>query len=125
MNQKDYNRTPKGAYIRQRSNANRRGIPWDFTFETWWEVWEQSGKWEERGVGRSAYAMCRINDEGPYSPGNVEIKAQWENRLEYLERRWKQQDEAKWRPYERTTAWEYPHSHLDEWRAKQESTESA
>jgi hypothetical protein len=113
MNQKEYNQTPKGKYIRQRANADRRGIPWEFTFETWWKVWEDSGMWDERGVGRNAYCMSRINDEGPYCPGNVEIKPQWENSLEVAERRWSKPTEYK--PYPRATAWDYPHANLDAW----------
>lgn len=71
--QKIYNKTPMGAYIRQRSNARARGIDWEFTFETWWEVWEKSGKWEKRGKKATEYCMSRKFDWGPYSPSNVRI----------------------------------------------------
>lgn len=103
--QQRYNQTPMGKYIRQRANAHRREIPWEFTFESWWKVWEDSGMWEFRGRGRDGYVMSRINDEGPYCPENVEIKTMRENSQEHLARRYKQDD--PWSPYERTTAWEY------------------
>lgn len=64
---------PKGAYIRQRANAKRRKIQWELTFEEWWDLWEKSGKWNERGTTRDSYCMSRIWDEGPYSPTNVKI----------------------------------------------------
>jgi hypothetical protein len=70
---KAYNQTPKGKYIRQRANAKRRGIPWEFTFDTWWDVWEKSGKWEQRGKEANQYVMSRVHDDGPYSPGNVKV----------------------------------------------------
>jgi hypothetical protein len=104
--QKDYENSPKGKYRRQRANAEFREIPWDFTFETWWKLWEDSGMWEERGVGRNAFCMSRIDDEGPYSPSNVEIVPQWQNRSEYLERRWSRKVDA-FRPVQRTNAWQY------------------
>lgn len=103
--QKKYGKTPKGVYIRQRANANRREIPWDFTFETWWKIWEDSGKWEQRGQHSSQYCMSRINDEGPYSPGNVAIITMAENSRQVCDRRW--QEETEWKPYDRTSAWEY------------------
>ena len=70
---KRYAKTPKGAYIRQRANARRRGIEWLFTFETWWEVWQNSGKWERRGRNDRQFCMSRKLDWGPYSPENVVI----------------------------------------------------
>lgn len=66
-----YRVSPKGRYAMHKKNAEIRGIPWEFTFETWWAVWEDSGKWAERG--RGGYMMCRFGDTGPYSPTNVRI----------------------------------------------------
>ena len=60
-------------YNEQRHNANDRGVPWAFVFATWWEVWERSGKWSERGRSRNAYVMARFGDVGPYAAWNVEI----------------------------------------------------
>lgn len=100
-----YERLPKGIYTRQRANARRREIPFDLSFEDWWKLWEDSGQWDNRGVGRNKSCMSRINDEGGYSLGNVEIKTQWENRQEYLQRRYNKTD--PFRPHERTNAWDY------------------
>ena len=54
--------------------AKLRKIAWEFTYESWWEVWESSGKWEQRGRGKGKYVMSRIGDIGPYSPSNVFIQ---------------------------------------------------
>ena len=70
---KNYQKTPKGIYGVQRANAIRRKIPWEFTFDTWWKIWETSGKWNQRGTQWNQYCMARILDFGPYSPENVEI----------------------------------------------------
>lgn len=105
--QQRYNQTPMGKYIRQRANAQNRGIPWDFTFDSWWKIWQDSGKWEERGNGRFGYCMARINDEGHYCPENVVIKTLQDNTLEYLASRWDSKQTSTDAPYPRTSAWEY------------------
>lgn len=106
MDQKTYERTPLGRYRRQKANAERRHIPWDFTFESWWKIWQDSGKWEQRGQTRDSYCMSRINDEGHYCPENVEIKTLSANTLEHLSSRWTRNVDT-WQPYPRTSAWEY------------------
>lgn len=76
---KDYQKTPKGKFIRQKTNAKRRGIPWEMTFEEWWSIWEKSGKWEQRGQGPYNYCMSRKFDQGPYSVNNVTITTSRKN----------------------------------------------
>lgn len=78
-------RTPMGAFLRQRCTARGREIDWQFKFWDWWCVWEQSGHWHERGRGRG-YVMARHNDAGPYGPGNVKIILATENIAEYYDR---------------------------------------
>jgi len=65
--------TPYGRYIAHRQNAKRRGIGFEMTFEEWMSIWENSGKFEQRGRGKGKYCMYRINDTGPYKDGNVFI----------------------------------------------------
>ena len=79
---KAYQATPKGKYIRQRANAQQRGIEWKLSFEEWWSIWEKSGKWAQRGRKHHEYVMGRIHDEGPYEVGNVKIITQKENSLQ-------------------------------------------
>lgn len=64
---------PTRAFASQRGCAVTRGIVWDLTLWQWWTVWQQSGKWDQRGRRADAFVMCRKNDVGPYSPGNVYI----------------------------------------------------
>jgi hypothetical protein len=68
------------AFQRQRQNASKRGIAWEFaTLWEWWCVWRDSGKWAERGRKDGQYVMARRGDVGPYAPWNVEIKTSNEN----------------------------------------------
>jgi hypothetical protein len=61
----------KTAYKWHKSNASKRGIAFLFTFEEWCNWWIETGKWEQRGVGKDKYCMCRFNDIGAYELGNV------------------------------------------------------
>ena len=63
----------KKRYSEQKGVAKTRKIEWLFTFETWWQMWQDSGKWEQRGNRKDQYCMARFKDIGPYSPENVEI----------------------------------------------------
>lgn len=102
-----YETSPEQKYTRQRFNALRRGIDWQFTFESWWKVWQDSGKWEQRGNQYGKYCMSRIADKGHYGPDNVEITTLQDNSLESATRRWKGDFWETWKPYPRTNAWEY------------------
>jgi DNA-binding CsgD family transcriptional regulator len=60
-------------YLQQRRSAGYRGIEWRMTFPEWWEIWEQSGHYADRGRGREGYVMARQQDFGPYAAWNVYI----------------------------------------------------
>lgn len=77
-----YHLCPFPAYRSQRQGARRRGIEWYFTLKSWWAVWRDSGKWDQRGTGRG-YQMARYGDTGPYAPWNVEIITGIENITSY------------------------------------------
>jgi hypothetical protein len=62
----------------QRQNAKNRGIGWEINLWQWWLIWQQSGKWHQRGRGQG-YVMCRCGDLGPYAIGNVYIATGREN----------------------------------------------
>jgi len=112
MNQREYYKTPMGKYIRQRANAHARAIAWEFTFDTWWKMWQESGKWEQRGRGVGCYYMCRTGDTGPYSPENCRIDTISANQKES----WAVRKAAllpkkdPFEPYPRTSAWDYPYT---------------
>ena len=65
---------PNTKYLYQKHNSIKRGIPFLLTFEEWWDIWQQSGYWEQRGCRKGQYVMSRYNDVGPYAVGNVFIQ---------------------------------------------------
>lgn len=67
-----YGYKPFSAYTKQRDNAKKRGIGFELNFKTWWDIWQESGRWAERGRGKG-YCMARFGDSGPYSKDNVYI----------------------------------------------------
>lgn len=81
---KEQQKTPKGKFRTQRANAKRRNIPWLLTFEEWWDIWQKSGKWDQRGTGANQYCMARILDCGAYKKGNVKITTMKKNSQEGL-----------------------------------------
>jgi hypothetical protein len=72
-------RTPIYAFLSQRNNAKYRGIEWNLTLWQWWSIWQESGKWAERGKRRDGYVMSRLKDQGAYEIGNVYIGTLSEN----------------------------------------------
>jgi hypothetical protein len=76
---------PVKKYRMARAGAKTRGIPFLLTFEEWWQIWQDSGHWEERGNLTGQYVMCRNADQGPYAVGNVRIDTVRGNWLEQLE----------------------------------------
>ena len=66
--------TKQGKYTDHQNNAARRGIEFNLSFAEWLLIWEESGKFEQRGRGAGTYCMSRIGDIGPYELGNVFIQ---------------------------------------------------
>lgn len=78
------NKKARGAFVRQRSRAAVRGIEFKLTFEEWWNVWKQSGRWCQRGIYKNQYCMARFGDCGAYEIGNVKIITAKQNRAEQV-----------------------------------------
>jgi len=77
---KRYADSPHGKYKIHKTNAKRRGIPFELTYAQWWGIWQRSGKWDQRGNDRpDGYVMGRKGDVGSYAVGNVEIITHAEN----------------------------------------------
>jgi hypothetical protein len=68
-----YNQTPRGRYSSHKCGAKQRGIGFEMTFDEWFGIWTDSGRWAERGPRRGQYVMARFGDVGPYAVGNVKI----------------------------------------------------
>jgi hypothetical protein len=80
LNLKDGNgNNPQRCYKSQKSAARYRKIEFNLKFFEWWELWQESGKWEKRGLHVGQYVMCRYFDEGAYSKDNVYIATYSEN----------------------------------------------
>jgi transposase len=71
----------------QKRSARYRGIHWDLNLKQWWDIWQKSGHWHERGRGKDLYCMARVSDEGGYAYGNVYITTLRENGQEYQQNR--------------------------------------
>lgn len=72
--------SPLRKFTEHRKNARQRGLGWDFTFAEWWRLWQESGKWDQRGRGKHGYVMARWGDgDAPYSVDTVYICTQPEN----------------------------------------------
>lgn len=71
--------SPASRYFNQRAKAAVRGVGWEITFPEWLDVWLSSGKFAQRGRGKSCYCMARHGDKGPYKVGNVSIQPNEKN----------------------------------------------
>ena len=74
----------RNKYSCQKSKAKQRGIDFQLTFEEWWNIWQQSGKWEQRGFRKGQYVMSRKNDIGPYAIENVFIQSCEDNHKQVI-----------------------------------------
>lgn len=57
------------AYDHQKAGAARRGVEWEFNFQTWLDWW--GADIERRGSGPNDLQMLRFADSGPYAAWNV------------------------------------------------------
>ena len=65
-------------YLNQSYEARKRGVDWQYTYDTWVAWWGDDYKF--RGKGKGKLQMCRYNDTGPYHPDNC-YKATHEQNL--------------------------------------------
>lgn len=79
------NRGPIRAFQQQKNAAHNRHIQFNLKLWEWWTIWQESGKWEQRGRNSGCYVMSRIADEGAYEVGNVCIVTVSENIAESYE----------------------------------------
>jgi hypothetical protein len=86
---------PKAALAWRRflRNADARKVAVELTFPEWWNMWQESGRWAERGVG-NGYGMFRPDSAQPYKVGNIEIKSGAEQASQIWVRRRASQEAA-------------------------------
>lgn len=77
-----YHLTPEYRYVQQMKTAEKRGIDWYFTFDSWYDLWIKSGHYEDMGNRKGQYCMARNGDTGPYSVSNVRITTVEDNHRE-------------------------------------------
>jgi len=71
-------------------------VEFKMTFGQWYDIWDESGRWADRGTFAGQYVMARHNDIGHYEVGNVSIILSVENtRQASIGRTFKHTDEAK------------------------------
>lgn len=77
------------AYKTQKNHATRiRGIDFAMNYFEWKKIWDDSGKWDNRGRGVGEYCMSRYGDIGPYAVDNVDIILSSKNHTDFLNRYW-------------------------------------
>lgn len=60
--------------VQKNKGAKGERFPMELTFEQWAAIWWTSGNWHLRGCSNEKpYQMCRKDDLGNYSMGNVRI----------------------------------------------------
>ena len=64
-------KTDRSAYASQKSHAKQRGIIFNLSFEQWYDWWQSTGHYAQRGRKANCYVMARINDVGPYELVNI------------------------------------------------------
>lgn len=72
-------------YRVQKSNAQQRGIEWQFTYDEWINWWGDDIVCRGKRTGQ--LVMARLGDIGPYSPDNCVKKTCNENVKEGLKQR--------------------------------------
>lgn len=61
------------AWMRKRIQAKYRGEEWTISIEEFFDLWDKSGLWHNRGRHRDASAMFMIDPEKGWHTWNVEI----------------------------------------------------
>jgi|AntRauTorckE6833_2_1112554.scaffolds.fasta_scaffold01252_3 peroxiredoxin len=90
----------KYFYNVHRQNAKKRNIPWELTFEEFKEIWEESGKWNEKRfnteLSKTTWTLDRKNVNKGYTKNNVRVVSMMLNvEVWWEEDRW--QIDFNWR----------------------------
>ena len=72
----------KLKYGNAKRHALERGVEWHLSFQEWYDWWQATGHYHERGPRANQYCMARIGDVGPYALDNIKCITNRENVLE-------------------------------------------
>lgn len=64
----------KSLYSAHKNTSLKRNIPFQLTFDEWYNWWLSNGVDKQISLGRqhrNTLCMCRYNDTGPYSLSNI------------------------------------------------------
>jgi len=61
------------TWLQQRNQAQWREEGWTIDFDTWKQIWTDSGQWANRGRERGTYCMSRLDWSLPWTADNVAI----------------------------------------------------
>lgn len=61
------------AWLRKKAQATFRGEEWTLTIEEWFDIWDKSDQWDNRGRHPHASAMFMKDPEKGWHAWNVEI----------------------------------------------------
>jgi hypothetical protein len=61
------------TWLQQRNQARWREEGWTIDFDTWKQIWAESGQWDRRGRVKGTWCMTRRDWSLPWSPDNVVI----------------------------------------------------
>lgn len=61
------------AWLRKKAQAHFRGEAWTLTIDQWFQLWDASGQWDNRGRHPHASAMFMRDPELGWHVDNVEI----------------------------------------------------
>ncbi len=77
------------AFSQQQSHMkNWFHVPWTLTLAEWWDIWQRSGKWNQRGQGRGKFCLARIDKAKPFEVGNVAVVEYALNSQRTQQQRW-------------------------------------
>lgn len=61
------------AWLRKKAQAHFRGESWSLTIEQWFELWDKSDQWDNRGRHKDSSAMFMRDPKLGWHVDNVEI----------------------------------------------------
>lgn len=69
----DFEHTPIARFIQHRNNVAKKNISWSLSLWDWWSIWNESGKYHDRGRTKDSYCMVLKKNADSYEVSSVEI----------------------------------------------------